>query len=104
VAHGSGFPGSTSTAGRYDFSEEKLQDNVGIRPPNWTPLKRSKIWGCETRVMCFSHQDLSKTVGLTYFVDLTVAPFSKLPRLWSPFLHKLDISLIERIPCRSHIL
>ena len=44
--------------GEYDFSDEKLRDSVGIRPPKLTPLKRSKIWGLPNRVMCFSHQDL----------------------------------------------
>jgi hypothetical protein len=40
------------------FSDEKLRDSVGIRPPKLTPLKGSKIWGLPNRVMCFSHQDL----------------------------------------------
>ena len=44
--------------GEYDFSDEKLQDNVGIRPPKIDSLKRAKIWGLQNRVMCFSHQDL----------------------------------------------
>ena len=43
--------------GEYDFSDEKLRDSVGIRPPKIDPLKRSKIWGMPNRVICFSHQD-----------------------------------------------
>src|SRR6202011_143141 len=53
VAHGSVISWQhINLLGEYDFSDEKLQDNVGIRPPKIDPLKRSKIWGLRNRVMC----------------------------------------------------
>jgi len=59
VAHGSVISWRhINLLGEYDFSDEKLQDNVGIRPPKLTTLKRSKIWGLRNRVICFSHRDL----------------------------------------------
>jgi len=59
VAHGSAISWQhINLLGEYDFSDEKLRDSVGIRPPKLTPLKRSKIWGLPNRVMCFSHRDL----------------------------------------------
>src|ERR1700756_862475 len=63
--------GWKNTSGRadllseYDFSDEKLQHNVGIRPPKIDPLKMPKIWGLPNRVMCFSHRALVENcVGL----------------------------------------
>ena len=59
VAHGSVISWQhINLLGEYDFSDEKLQDNVGIRPPKIDHLKWSKIWGLRKRVMCFSHRDL----------------------------------------------
>jgi hypothetical protein len=58
VAHGSVISWQhINLLGEYDFSDEKLRDSVGIRPPKLTP-KRSKIWGLPNRVMCFGHRDL----------------------------------------------
>jgi hypothetical protein len=38
VAHGSAISRQhINLLGEYDFSEEKLQDAVGIKPPNITP-------------------------------------------------------------------
>ena len=37
VAHGSVISWHINLLGEYDFSDEKLQDNVGIRPPELTP-------------------------------------------------------------------
>jgi hypothetical protein len=37
VAHGSVIPWQHILLGEYDFSDEKLRDSVGIRPPKLTP-------------------------------------------------------------------
>jgi hypothetical protein len=66
------FPGSTSTLlGEYDFSEEKLQDKVGIKPPKLPP-KKSQIFGsCRIALLPVEATTCEKSCGtLRSFVQI----------------------------------
>jgi TnpA family transposase len=66
VAHGSVISWQhINLLGEYDFSDEKLQDNVGIRPPKLTPPKEVKNLGAaEPRYVLQSPELVENCVGL----------------------------------------
>src|SRR5271165_3653865 len=65
VAHGSVISWQhINLLGEYDFSDEKLQDNVGIRPPKLTPKEIKNFGAAEPRYVLQSPGLVENCVGL----------------------------------------
>ena len=61
MAHGSAAAwGHLNLLGEYDFSEDKLQDSVGIKPPKLTELKQVPSWEFRNRRKSFTPRLLAK--------------------------------------------
>jgi hypothetical protein len=66
--------------GEYDFSDEKLQDNVGIRPPKLTLERGQKFEGCRTALCASVNGTCRNCVGL-YVPLLEFSHFETLVKL-----------------------
>jgi hypothetical protein len=61
MAHGSAAAwGHLNLLGEYDFSEDKLQDSVGIKPPKTDRLKQVPSWEFRNRQKSFTPRLLAK--------------------------------------------
>ena len=61
MAHGSAAAwGHLNLLGEYDFSEDKLQDSVGIKPPKLTELKQVPSWEFRNRRKSFTPRQLAR--------------------------------------------
>jgi hypothetical protein len=65
VAHGSAISRQHfNLLGEYDFSEEKLQDSVGIKPPKTTPGTGPDFGICRTDVFPWGRTTWEKFCGI----------------------------------------
>src|SRR5260370_39535046 len=61
MAHGSAAAwGHLNLLGEYDFSEDKLQDSVGIKPPKTDRLNQVPSWEFRNRRKSFTPRLLAK--------------------------------------------
>ena len=57
--------------GEYDFSDEKLEDTVGIRPPDWQPERPWGTWSRESgEISVFRRAYTRPYVALRTFVGI----------------------------------
>ena len=73
IAHGSAAAwGHLNLLGEYDFSEDKLQDSVGIKPPKLTDKTRSRLGSSGIAENPLRHGSWQESCGtLRTFVGLT---------------------------------